>query len=116
MVKKKETKKIDPIEVLKENVLLLASRVDELTNKVNEIVAVLNDNNLTRKVELDFIYSDEDENEDEEDDEESEDSEDEEDDEDLDEIDDEDEEDDLEEVDDEDIPVPTTPKATKKKA
>ncbi len=66
------------IEVLKQNVLLIASRIDELTDKVNEIVSVLSDNELTRKVGIDFIMGegeeDEEENGDEEEGEEPEES------------------------------------------
>ena len=51
----KDKDKEESVEVLKQNVLLIASRVDELTGKVNEIVAILKDNNLTRKLEVDFI-------------------------------------------------------------
>lgn len=71
--KEEPTKEAQPIEVLKQNVLLLASKVDELTNKVNEIVAVLQDNSLSRKLTVDYIYSEE--NEGEEEDEDAEDSE-----------------------------------------
>ena len=77
MVKDKETKE-KSIEVLKENILLVASKLDELTNKVNEIVAVLSENNLTRKIAVDYIYNEEETEESEEEKEDSEEDEDEE--------------------------------------
>lgn len=49
----------DAVEVLKENVLLLASKIDEVTNKLNEVIAVLQENNLTRKIEVDYIHPEE---------------------------------------------------------
>jgi len=71
MGKDKETTE-KSIEVLKDNVMLLASKVDDLTNKVNEIVAVLSDNGLTRKIAVDYIYNEEETEESEEEKEDSE--------------------------------------------
>lgn len=103
MTKDKETEK--SIEVLKENTLLLASKVDELTNKLNEVIAVLQDNDLNRKIQVDYIYSKEETKESE--DEEAEDSEE----EDNEEEEDEDEEEELE--DDEEIVEEEKPKTKK---
>lgn len=91
---KKDTEK--SIEVLKENTLLLAQKVDELTNKLNEVIAVLQDNDLTRKIPVDYIYSEEETKEPEE--EEAEDSEE----EDTEEVEDTEDDEEDEEEDDED--------------
>jgi len=106
MTKEENTKSI---EVLKENTLLLASKVDELTNKLNEVIAVLQDNDLTRKISVDYIYSEEETKESEE--EEAEDSEEDEG-EDLEEEDEEDE--DEEELDDDEEIVEEVKPKTKK--
>lgn len=92
---KKDTEK--SIEVLKENTLLLAQKVDEVTNKLNEVIAVLQDNDLTRKIPVDYIYSEEETKEPEE--EEAEDSEE----EDEEEVEDTEEEDDEEDEDEEEL-------------
>lgn len=54
---KKKAKKENPVGELEKNDILLSSRIDEVTNKLNEVVAVLKDNGLSRKLEVDFIYS-----------------------------------------------------------
>ncbi len=83
-----EKKQEETIEVLKKNELILASRVDELTNKLNEVIAVLQDNDLNRKIPVDYIYSEEEK-------EESEEAEDSEDEDDLEELEDADEEEEI---------------------
>jgi len=106
----KKDEKEKSIEVLKENTLLLASKVDELTNKLNEVIAVLQDNELTRKISVDYIYSEEETNESEE--EEAEDSEEEDEGEDLDEIED-DEDDEEEDLDEDEEIIEEKPKTKK---
>jgi len=86
-----EKKQEETIEVLKKNELILASKVDELTNKLNEVIAVLQDNDLNRKIPVDYIYSEEEKEESEE----AEDSEDEDDEDDLEELEDDDEEEEI---------------------
>lgn len=51
------------MEELRKNIELLESKVESLTQKINEVIACLEDNEIYRKVSVDYVYSGEEETE-----------------------------------------------------